>query len=115
MQTIHYEQSMAFNRSALIGHWRGKAENRTVEIHLDLDVNAEGHVHGSGVRSLWMLVGNGVIIGNGSFTFIADSSQIISSAHWELHIIDGATRLGGRFTIDHRKYNKLKVDLRRCD
>jgi len=99
--------------SGLSGRWTGTALNRSINVHLDLEVDSEGRVSGSGVRSVWSLESDGRVSGSGSFTFIVRSSQIVSSAKWDLLLDENEAALTGSFHVSHVGYGKLLVQFRK--
>ena len=102
----------SFDISALEGRWSGKAERDAVLVGLELDVDWNGFVSGSGVRAVWNKSGQGRITGGGSFTFISGSSQVVSSAEWDLKINDNGREITGILRVMHSRFGRLNVNLK---
>jgi len=64
----------------LIGIWEGEANS----ISLNLMVDSEGKVSGSGVSSLWNTDSKGNVTGGGGFGFTSGGHYIIANASWSL-------------------------------
>ena len=59
---------VSYSLSDLVGMWVGSANT----FSLNLTVDSEGNVSGSGVSSEWTITATGRVTGGGSFAFISE-------------------------------------------
>lgn len=105
------KSDVSFALSDLVGEWTGEASNSSNTINLNLTVDEDGNVTGSGVSSTWSITVKGKVTGGGSFSFIAGSSFMVSSGSWDLKLNDGKTRLTGEFDVSFSGLHDMDVTL----
>ena len=113
MKSIKTLQKGQCRLSDLAGKWKGVARSQGDSITLQLDVNAQGKVNGSGVRAEWDIDSQGRVRGGGSFAFLRKSTQIVVKATWEMNLDLAGKTLSGNFHIADELYNDCVVHLKK--
>ena len=104
---------MSFTVKDLEGIWIGSISGKRKKFRLRLTVDVSGMVSGSGVQSVWSIDQNGVVTGEGSFSFIEGSNLSIASSRWILQLNNRTTHLSGSFSVDYPGFQKMRVNLRK--
>ena len=100
--------SVNYNQSDIVGAWIGTARG---DITLDLSVDSEGNVTGSGVRSLWSIDNKGKVTGGGSFSFSSGGYLTVAGASWSLQLNSNKTKLSGEYNVAYSSLHDMEVDL----
>ncbi|NQT76694.1 MAG: hypothetical protein HQ565_03195 [Bacteroidetes bacterium] len=95
----------------LVGTWTGVAENSSNTIVLNLNVNSEGKVSGSGSSSQWSIDSKGKVTGGGSFGFTSGGNYIVASASWSLQLDSQKTSLSGNYDVAFSSLHNMTVIL----
>jgi len=95
----------------LAGIWEGEANS----ISLNLMVDSEGKVSGSGVSSLWSTDSKGNVTGGGGFGFTSGGHYIIANASWSLQLNSNKTKLSGEFDVAYSGLHNMNVNLTKSD
>jgi hypothetical protein len=103
--------STTYDLTDVVGTWTGEAQNDHNTVSLDLDVDSEGNVSGSGVSSQWSVDSEGEVTGSGSFGFIAGSSYVVAAASWSLQLNTDNDGLSGSFNVAYSTLHDMDVSL----
>ena len=104
-------EQTTYELSDIVGSWTGTVENSYNTLNLNLTVDSDGKVSGSGVSSTWSIDSDGKITGGGSFSFIAGSSLIIASSSWSAQLNSNKTKISGTFNVGYSTLHDMAVDL----
>ena len=94
--------------SDIVGTWSGTAKG---SITLNLNVDSEGNVTGSGVRSQWSIDSSGKVTGGGSFSFTSGNYYTVAGASWSLQLNTAKTKLSGEYNVAYSSLHDMAVNL----
>lgn len=94
--------------SDLVGTWTGTAKGT---ISLNLNVDSEGKVSGSGVSSQWSIDSKGKVTGGGSFSFTLGNYYTVAGASWSLQLDSKKTSLSGEYDVAYPSLHDMTVNL----
>ena len=103
--------SHRFTLADLATQWQGSAENQAAHIDITLQVDRQGNVYGSGIKTIWRISGKGSVKGAGSFTFVDEGKHIITHAVWNLKLNIDKNRLHGDLHVRDERFDKMKIEL----
>jgi len=97
----------------LVGVWTGQASTSTNPIDLNLTVDQDGIVSGSGVSSDWSISVRGKVSGEGTYSFTANASLVVANGSWDLQLSDDKLTLTGEFDVSAPGLHNLEVTLKK--
>ncbi len=97
-----------YTLSNLVGTWAGTAKGT---ISLELNVDSEGKVSGSGVSSQWSIDSKGKVTGGGSLSFTSGSYYTVAGASWSLQLDSEKTNLSGEYDVAYPSLHNMAIEL----
>ncbi|MBM4162775.1 MAG: hypothetical protein FJ217_16985 [Ignavibacteria bacterium] len=100
-----------YSMSDLQGTWKGEAKNSSNTLSLNLTVDTQCKVTGSGVSCTWSIDNTGKVAGSGSFSFVSGSYLTVAAASWSLQMSSDKKSITGTMEVAYPTLHGMSTTL----
>jgi hypothetical protein len=100
-----------YQMSDLQGTWTGQATNSSNTLNLELTIDSNCKVSGSGVSCTWSIDDAGKVTGGGAFSFISGSYLTVAGASWSLQMNTDKKTMSGTMDVSYPTLHSMTTTL----